>query len=93
MICDSKVSARKKGNINKTVVRPTKLYGMLTVPLTFSKKKTESELEGVELKMLRFPLGVMRIDKVRNDYVIGTTHVHQVVGQSKRGEAEVVWTC
>lgn len=39
MICDSKVSARKKGNINKTVVRPTKLYGMLTVPLTFSKKK------------------------------------------------------
>lgn len=39
MICDSKVSARKKGNINKTVVRPAKLYGMLTVPLTFSKKK------------------------------------------------------
>lgn len=44
MICDSKVSARKKGNINKTIVRPAKVYGMLTVPLTFSKKtKTKSQ--------------------------------------------------
>lgn len=93
MICDSKVSARKKGKINKTVVRPAKLYGMETVPLTFSKNNKEAELEGAELKTLQFPLGVTRMDKVRNDYDIGITHVRQVVEQSKRGEAEVVWTC
>ncbi len=48
MTCDRKVSARTKGKIYKTVVRPTMLYGMETVPLT---KKQEAELEAAELKM------------------------------------------
>ncbi|XP_063854033.1 uncharacterized protein LOC135096458 [Scylla paramamosain] len=52
--CDRKVSTRT------TVVRPAMLYGMETVPLT---KKQEAELELAELKMLRFALGVTRMDK------------------------------
>ncbi len=32
--CDRKVSARTKGKIYKTSVRPAMLYGMETVPLT-----------------------------------------------------------
>lgn len=61
MTCDKKVSAKTKGKIYKTVVRPAMLYGMETVPLT---KKQEAELEVVELKMLRFNLGVKRMDKI-----------------------------
>ncbi len=53
--CDRKVSARTKGKIYKTVVR--------TVILT---KKQEAELDAAELKMLRFALGVTRMDKIRN---------------------------
>ncbi|XP_063875044.1 uncharacterized protein LOC135108200 [Scylla paramamosain] len=72
--CDRKVSARTKGKIYKTVVRPAMLYGMETVPLT---KKQEAELEVAELKMLRFALGVTRMDKIRNDYIRGTTNVRR----------------
>ncbi|XP_063850963.1 uncharacterized protein LOC135094636 [Scylla paramamosain] len=50
------------------------LYGMETVPLT---KKQEVELEVAELKMLRFALGVTRMDKIRNYYIRGTTHVRR----------------
>ncbi|XP_063845349.1 uncharacterized protein LOC135091540 [Scylla paramamosain] len=50
------------------------LYGMETVPLT---KKQEAELEVAELKMLRFALGVTRMDKIRNYCIRGTTHVRR----------------
>ncbi|KAK3550569.1 hypothetical protein QTP70_000050 [Hemibagrus guttatus] len=39
------------------------------------RKRQESELEVAELKMLRFALGVTRLDRIRNEYIRGTAHV------------------
>ena len=63
VICDRRVSARVKGKVYKMVVRPAMLYGLEAVALT---KRQEAELEVAELKMLRFSLGVMRMDSIRN---------------------------
>ena len=43
------------------------LYGLETVALT---KRQEAEMEVAELNMLRFSLGVTRMDKIRNGYII-----------------------
>ena len=48
------------------------LYGLDTVALT---KRQEAEMEVAELKMLRFSLGVTRMDKIRNEYIRGTAQV------------------
>ncbi|KAK3532867.1 hypothetical protein QTP70_001139 [Hemibagrus guttatus] len=72
VLCDRKISARIKGKVYRTVVRPAMLYGLETVSL---RKRQESELEVAELKMLRFSLGVTRLDRIRNEYVRGTAHV------------------
>ncbi|KAK3569152.1 hypothetical protein QTP86_025431 [Hemibagrus guttatus] len=50
VLCDKKISARIKGKVYRTVVRPAMLYGLETVSL---RKRQESELEVAELKMLR----------------------------------------
>ena len=47
--CDRRLSSRTKGNVYKTVVRPSMLYSMETVPI---KKRQEVELEVATLKML-----------------------------------------
>ena len=39
------------------------------------KKRQEAEMEVAELKMLRFPLGLARMDKIRNEYIRGTAQV------------------
>ncbi|KAK3570178.1 hypothetical protein QTP86_015745, partial [Hemibagrus guttatus] len=49
VLCDQKISARIKGKVYRTVVRPAMLYGLETVS---QRKRQESELEVVELKML-----------------------------------------
>ncbi|KAI5085121.1 NACHT, LRR and PYD domains-containing protein 12 isoform X3 [Silurus meridionalis] len=72
VICDSRVSARMKGKVYRTVVRPEMLYGLETVALS---KRQEVELEVAELKMLKFLLGVTRTDNIRNDSIRGRTHV------------------
>ncbi|KAK3535063.1 hypothetical protein QTP70_003041, partial [Hemibagrus guttatus] len=43
VLCDQKISARIKGKVYRTVVRPAMLYGLETVSL---RKRQESELEG-----------------------------------------------
>ncbi|MBN3290917.1 LIN1 transcriptase, partial [Polypterus senegalus] len=63
VMCDRRVSARVKGKVYRMVVRPAMLYGMETVELT---RKQETELEVAKLKMLRFALGVTRMDRIRN---------------------------
>ncbi|KAK3506655.1 hypothetical protein QTP70_012527 [Hemibagrus guttatus] len=72
VLCDQKISARIKGKVYRTVVRPAMLYGLETVSL---RKRQESELEVAELKMLRFSLGVTRLDRIRNEYIRGTAPV------------------
>ncbi|KAK3532054.1 hypothetical protein QTP86_003542 [Hemibagrus guttatus] len=72
VLCDRKISARIKGKVYKTVVRPAMLYGLETVSL---RKRQDSELEVAELKMVWFSLGVTRLDRIRNEYIRGTAHV------------------
>ncbi|KAK3544154.1 hypothetical protein QTP86_003405, partial [Hemibagrus guttatus] len=86
VLCDRKLSARIKGKVYRTVVRPAMLYGLETVSL---RKRQESELEVAELKMLRFSLGVTRLDRIRNEYIRGTAHVGRL-GDKVR-EARLRW--
>ena len=46
-------------------------------------------MDVAELKMLRFVLGVTRMDKIRNEYIRGTVHVGRF-GEKTR-EARLVW--
>ncbi|KAK3546857.1 hypothetical protein QTP86_003757 [Hemibagrus guttatus] len=86
VLCDQKISARIKGKVYRTVVRPAMLYGLETVSL---RKRQESELEVAELKMLRFSLGVTRLDRIRNEHIRGTAHVGRL-GDKVR-EARLRW--
>ncbi|KAF7686902.1 hypothetical protein C0J45_22503, partial [Silurus meridionalis] len=72
VICDRRVSARVKGKVYRTVVRPAMLYGLETVALS---KRQEVEQEVAVLKMLRFSLGVTRMDRIKNEFIRGTAHV------------------
>ena len=53
----------------KSVVRPAMLYGMETVAVT---ERQVGKMEVAELKMVRWAVGVTRMDKIRNEYVRGT---------------------
>ena len=86
VICDRRVPARVKGKVYKVEVRPAMLYGLETVALT---KRQEAEMEVAELKMLRFSLGVTRMDKIRNEYIRGTAQVGKF-GEKTR-EARLRW--
>jgi len=86
VICDRHVPAEMKGRIYKTVVRPALMYGLETVALT---KKQEAELEVAEMKMLRFALGVTKLDRIRNDLIRGTSKV-SCLGVKMR-EARLRW--
>ncbi|KAK3537499.1 hypothetical protein QTP70_012129 [Hemibagrus guttatus] len=86
VLCERKISARIKGKVYRTVVRPAMLYGLETVSL---RKRQESELEVAELKMLRFSLGVTRLDRIRNEYIRETAHFGRL-GDKVR-EARLRW--
>ena len=86
LICDRRVPARVKGKVHKVAVRPAMLYGLETVALT---KRQEAEMEVAELKMLRFSLGVTRMDKIRNEYIRGTAQVGKFGDKTR--EARLRW--
>ena len=72
VLCDRKFSARVKGKMYKSVVRPAMLYGMETVAVT---ERQLRKMEVAELKMVRWALGVTRKDKIKNEYVRGTAEI------------------
>ena len=82
VLCDRRVTARMKGKVYKTEVRPVLMYGSETVALT---KGQEKELEMAELKMLRFSLGVTKLDKIRNEFIRGTAHVRRLGDKMREG--------
>ena len=89
VLCDRKLSAKVKGKIYKSVVRPAMLYGMETVAVT---ERQMGKMEVAELKMVRWALGVTRKDKIRNEYVRGTAKIAKL-GEKLRNVATLVWTC
>ena len=72
VICDRRLSARVKGKVYSSVVRPAMMYGLETVVVT---KKQVKEMEVAEMKMLKFAMEVMSEDKIRNEYIRGTVKV------------------
>ena len=75
VICDRKLSARVKGKVYSSVVRPAMVYVLETVVVT---KKQVKEMEVSEMKMLRFAMGVARKDKIRNQYIRSTVNVERL---------------
>ena len=82
VLCDRRVTARMKGKVYKTVVRPALMYGLETAALT---KGEEKEMEVAELKMLRFSLGVTKLDKIRKEFIRGTVHVRRLGDKMREG--------
>ena len=64
VLCNSKLSARVKGKVYKSVVRPAMLYGMETVAVT---KRQVGKMEVAELKMVRWAQGVTKKDKKKTN--------------------------
>ncbi|KAK3894199.1 hypothetical protein Pcinc_002033 [Petrolisthes cinctipes] len=86
VLCDKKISARVKGKVYKTVVRPAFMYGAETWPI---KKTQEKKLEVAEMRMLRWMCGVTRYDRIRNKRIRGTTKVIEI--SKKVQERRLQW--
>ena len=72
VLCDKKISARVKGKVCKTVVRPAMMYGAETWPIN---KAQGQKLDVAEMRVLRWMCGITRMDKIRNERIRGTTEV------------------
>ena len=82
VICDRRLPARVKGKVYRSVVRPAMVYGLETVAVT---KKQVEEMKVAEIKMLRFAMGVMRKDKIRNEYIRDTVKVEWLGMKMREG--------
>ena len=83
VMCDRRMPNELKGNVYKAVVRPAMMYGMETVPLT---KKQERELEVTEMRMLRWTLGLTKLDRERNENVrerLGVEEISRKIRESR----------
>ena len=75
-----------KSKIYKTVVRPVALYSAECWPSTL---KHDRMLHAMEMRMLRWSLGVTRRDRVRNDDIRGRLGVAPIT--KKMREARLRW--
>ena len=66
VLCDKRIPERLKGKAYRTIIRPALLYGSETLA---QSAKADRILNAAEMKMLRWPLGLTRLDKVRNEDV------------------------
>ena len=86
VICNRRLSARVKGKVYSSEVRPAIVYGLKMVAIT---KKHVKEMEVAEMKMLRFAMRVTRKDKIRNKYIRGTVKVKRL--EMKMRESRLRW--
>ena len=49
-------------------------------------------MEVAEVKMVRFSFDVMRMDRIRNENIRGTTHVRRSGEKVREAGIEMVWT-
>ncbi|KAK6762963.1 hypothetical protein RB195_023610 [Necator americanus] len=85
VLCDRKVPVRLKSEIYRTVVRPVALYGCECWPTT---KALERVLHAMEMRMLRWTIGVTLKEKVSNDTV---RSIFGVVPITEKMEARLRW--
>ena len=86
LLCNRKLLAKVKGEMYKSVVRPTMLYEMEMVAVT---ERQVGKMEVAELKMVRWALGVTRKDKIRNEYVRVGTKIAKLI--DKLRNARLRW--
>ena len=60
VICDRRVPVTVKGKVHEAMVRPAMTYEFEEAPL----KKYEEKMDVVEMKMLRWMVGVTRRDRI-----------------------------
>lgn len=82
VLCDRKVPLRLKGKFHKTVVRPAMLYGTEAASM---KKTEEKRMDAAEMRMLRWMCGVTREDRIRNEYIRGSTKVVEISKKAQEG--------
>ena len=89
VICDRRVPTGVKGKMYKVTLIPATLYGLETVALA---KRQEAEMELAELRMLRFSLGVTRMDNITQEWMHQTRGTAQVGSfGEKTTEARLRW--
>ena len=66
VMCDKKVSGTVQGLLYKTMVRPAMMYGIETVAVT---KEQQRRMQVVEMKILRWSLGLTKKDRVKNEEI------------------------
>ena len=86
ILCDRKMPLYLKSKIYRTVVRPVALYGAECWPAT---KVHERTLHAMEMRMLRWSLGVTRLDHIMNENIRKTCGVAPI--QEKMREARLRW--
>ena len=82
VICNRRLPARVKEKVYSSVVRPAMVYGFEMVAVT---KKQVEEIIVTEMKILKFAMGVMRKDKIQNEYIRGTAKVEWLGMKMREG--------
>ena len=86
IMCDRKMPGKLKGKICETQVRPVLLYGTVSWAVV---KKDEDLMSRTEMRMLRWLLGVSRLEKLRNEEVRRRCGVADII--EKMREARLRW--
>ena len=86
VLCDKSVPLRVKSRIYKLMVLPAMMYGFETAAIT---KRQGEKLKANEKKMLRFTLGITRLDRVKNEEVRKNLNTGEV--STKLREARLWW--
>ncbi|KAI5732011.1 hypothetical protein M8J77_019760 [Diaphorina citri] len=85
VLCDRRMNVILKGKIHKTVVRPAMIYGAETWAM---KKIHEKRLEVAEMRMLRWSLGVTRMDRIMNEVIRDKLKVRELEKLPRRYKNE-----
>lgn len=71
---DKRVLAKTKEKVYNTLVRPAMLFDLESVPL-WKRQEEELEVAGMHPDDWTPTVTVIRMDKIRNEYIRGTAHV------------------
>ncbi|XP_068224927.1 uncharacterized protein [Palaemon carinicauda] len=82
VLCNNRVPLRHKGKFHKMVVRTTMHYGTETASL---RKTDEKKMDVGEIRMLSWMSGLTRKDRIRNDYIRGSTKVLEISKNVQQG--------
>ena len=72
VICDKNSCSKSE---KKDLQEGSETSGVVDLKTITLAKRQETELEGAELKMLRFSLGLTRMDRIRNEHIRCTASV------------------